>query len=208
MPLPPRTFLTTLIATAIATGDLNPDAQHAYSPTQGGQDTCKPYQKYNKYFQSASKKYNINPAILAFLAIQESTCNADEGGPTPGLMQCDSGNCQNGKSSCQYPLQDQVDCGAWVLRSGLDRANGNAVRALGAYNGWFTAADQWGYNGGKGLTLSYPCSDEGKSNGVPQNLDYLHQTLNGWFQGLDIYGKDSHLGGKYNCQQNCNDGLC
>ncbi|KAG7085241.1 transglycosylase SLT domain protein [Colletotrichum scovillei] len=183
MPLPPRTFLTTLIATAIATGDLNPDAQHAYSPTQGGQDT-------------------------SFLAIQESTCNADEGGPTPGLMQCDSGNCQNGKSSCQYPLQDQVDCGAWVLRSGLDRANGNAVRALGAYNGWFTAADQWGYNGGKGLTLSYPCSDEGKSNGVPQNLDYLHQTLNGWFQGLDIYGKDSHLGGKYNCQQNCNDGLC
>ncbi|KAK5990978.1 SPbeta prophage-derived uncharacterized transglycosylase YomI [Cladobotryum mycophilum] len=118
---------------------------------------CK---QYDQYFQAAGKKYNIDPAILAFIAMQESSCNADEGGPTPGLMQCDPGNCQNGSRSCQYPIQDNVNCGAWVLRSALDRFGGNAVHALGSYNGWYTAKDGTGLNGGKGLTKGYPCSAE------------------------------------------------
>lgn len=164
---------------------------------------CK---KYDQYFQSSGKKYNIDPAILAFIAMQESSCNADAGGSTPGLMQCDPGNCQNGKRSCQYPIQDNVDCGAHVLRAALDQSNGNAVHALGSYNGWFTASDGTGLNGGKGLTEKYPCSKEGKAHGDPQNLNYLHETLNGWFQGYDMYGKDSNLDGEYNCQQNCNNG--
>lgn len=164
----------------------------------------KSCQRYDAQFQSSGKKYNIDPAILAFLAMQESSCNADEGGPTPGLMQCDPSNCQNGKSSCQYPVQDNVDCGAHVLRAQLDDSNGNAVKAIGAYNGWFTAGS--GLNGNKGLTEKYPCSAEGKRHGEPQNLNYLHETLNGFFQGKDIYGKDNNLKGKYNCQGNCNNG--
>lgn len=164
---------------------------------------CK---KYDQNFKSSGKKYNIDPAILAFIAMQESSCNADAGGPTPGLMQCDPGNCQNGKRSCQYPIQDNVDCGAHVLRAALDRSKGNAVHALGSYNGWFTAGDGTGLNGGKGLTEKYPCSKEGKAHGVPQNLNYLHETLNGWFQGYDMYGKDRNLDGAYNCNQNCNNG--
>lgn len=160
--------------------------------------------QYDEYFQSSGSKYNIDPAVLAFLAMQESSCNADEGGPTPGLMQCDPGNCQNGQDSCQYPIQDNVDCGAWVLRTALDDNDGNAVRALGAYNGFFTAGS--GLNGGKGLTQDYPCSSEGQSNGAPQNLDYLHETLNGWFQGLDVYGDDSYIDGSYACTGNCGDG--
>lgn len=165
--------------------------------------------QYDEFFQAAGDKYGIDPAILAFIAMQESSCNADAGGPTPGLMQCDPGNCQNGQGSCQYPIQDNVDCGAWVLQSALERAEGNAVRALGSYNGWFTAADNTGMNGGRGLTEDYPCSEEGISNGVPQNLDYMHEVLNGWFQGYDIYGGDSGLGGYYNCQGSCDSGgLC
>ncbi|OAA72556.1 extracellular soluble lytic transglycosylase [Cordyceps fumosorosea ARSEF 2679] len=157
--------------------------------------------KYDKEFQSAGKKHNIDPAILAFLAMQESSCNADEGGPTPGLMQCAPENCQNGKKSCQYPVQDNVDCGAHVLRAGLDANGGNAIKAIGAYNGWFTAGS--GRNGNKGITEKYPCSAEGKRNGLPQNLDYIHETLNGWFQGYDMYGKDSGLHGKYDCKGRC-----
>ncbi|PWI73622.1 glycoside hydrolase family 23 protein [Purpureocillium lilacinum] len=170
----------------------------------------KPCQKYDQYFRGSGAKYNIDPAILAFLAMQESSCNADEGGPTPGLMQCDPGNCQNGKDSCQYPIEDNTDCGAHVLRQALDGAGGNAVHALGSYNGWFTASDGTGLNGGKGLTEGYPCSDEGKAHGVPQNLNYLHETLNGWFQGYDMYGADRDLDGEYDCDQNCNSGsgLC
>ncbi|KAJ4116158.1 hypothetical protein NW768_011130 [Fusarium equiseti] len=165
--------------------------------------------QYDENFRASGKKYNIDPAILAFIAMQESSCNADEGGPTPGLMQCAPSNCPNGSGSCQYPVQDNVDCGAQVLRNYLDNAGGNAVHALGAYNGWFTASDNSGYNGGKGLTQDYPCSAEGQSHGVPQNLDYLHEVLNGWFQGYDIYGNDAGLGGSYECQGNCNNGgLC
>jgi hypothetical protein len=166
-------------------------------------------QQYDQYFQSSGKKYNIDPAILAFLAMQESSCNADAGGPTPGLMQCDPGNCQNGQGNCWYPIQDNVDCGAWVLRSALDNSGGNAVRALGSYNGWFTAQDGTGLNGGRGITKSYPCSSEGQQHGSPQNLNYIHETLNGWFQGKDMYGDDSNLDGSYNCQGWCdNSHIC
>lgn len=161
--------------------------------------------QYDQYFKSSGEKYNIDPAILAFLAMQESSCNADAGGPTPGLMQCEPLNCQNGKSSCQYPIQDNVDCGAHVLRAALDDAGGNAVRAIGSYNGWFIKG--FGLNGGKGITVDYPCSAEGRRNGAPQNLDYLHETLNGWFQGLDVYGSDAgKVGGIYGCSGNCNNG--
>ncbi|KAJ4864782.1 glycoside hydrolase family 23 protein [Trichoderma afarasin] len=168
-----------------------------------------PCRQYDQYFQSSGQKYNIDPAILAFIAMQESSCNADAGGPTPGLMQCDPGNCQNGQSSCQYPIQDNVDCGAWVLQSALDNTGGNAVHALGSYNGWFTASDGTGLNGGRGITQDYPCSQEGRDHGDPQNLNYLHETLNGWFQGKDMYGSDANLDGSYSCSGSCSDGgLC
>lgn len=164
--------------------------------------------QYDSAFQASGAKYDIDPAVLAFIAMQESSCNNDAGGPTPGLMQCHPGNCQNGQDSCWYPVEDNVDCGAYFLRSALDGADGNAVRALGRYNGWFTAADGNGMNGGRGITVDYPCSDEGKGNGYPQNLDYIHETLNGWFQGYDIYGDDAGLGGSYDCQGNCDSNVC
>lgn len=169
----------------------------------------RPCRQYDQYFKSSGQKYNIDPAILAFIAMQESSCNADAGGPTPGLMQCEPRNCQNGKDNCQYPIQDNVDCGAHVLRAALDNTGGNAVHALGSYNGWFTASDGTGLNGGRGLTEDYPCSQKGIDHGVPQNLNYLHEILNGWFQGYDMYGADRDKDGMYNCNQNCNDGgLC
>ena len=124
-------------------------------------------------------------------------------------MQCHPDNCQNGQSSCQYPVEDNVDCGAWYLQQALESSGGNAVHALGSYNGWFTAGD-WGagQNGGRGVTEDYPCG-AGRQFGYPQNLDYLHETLNGWFQGYDVYGGDAWLDGKYACRGTCDSGgLC
>ena len=165
-----------------------------------------PCAAYDQYFQASGSSYGIDPAILAFIGMQESNCNADAGGPTPGIMQCDPGNCQNGQSSCT-DVADNVDCGAYVLQSALNQAGGNAVHAIGSYNGWFTASDGTGYNGGEGITVSYPCSAEGQSHGDPQNLDYLHETLNGWFQGYDMYGSDADLDGIYNgCTGTCSSG--
>ncbi|GLI74772.1 hypothetical protein PoHVEF18_003020 [Penicillium ochrochloron] len=160
-----------------------------------------PCAQYDQYFQSASSKYSIDPVILAVIAMQESSCNASAGGPTPGLMQVSCDNYPNGV--CTDSIQDNVDAGTNYLKSQLDAAGGNAIQAFGAYNGWFTAGS--GLNGNRGLTVDYPCSEEGKANGVPQNLDYLQQVLNGWLMGLDVYGDDSWIG-TYRCDQNCDGG--
>ncbi|KAJ5377970.1 uncharacterized protein N7496_005379 [Penicillium cataractarum] len=160
-----------------------------------------PCAQYDTYFQNASTKYTIDPVILAVIAMQESSCNANAGGPTPGLMQVSCDNYPNGQ--CTDSIQDNVDAGTNYFKSQLDAAGGNAIQAFGAYNGWFTAGS--GLNGGKGLTEGSPCSAEGRANGVPQNLDYLHQVLNGWLMGLDVYGGDNWIG-TYKCDQSCADG--
>ena len=71
--------------------------------------SCK---QYDQYFKSSGKKYNIDPAILAFLVMQQSSCNADAGTATPGLMQCAPFNCQNGKK-LQVPCSRQ--CRLWRI---------------------------------------------------------------------------------------------
>ncbi len=43
--------------------------------------------QYDSYFQKAGDGHGIDPTILAFIAMKESSCQADAGGPTPGLMQ-------------------------------------------------------------------------------------------------------------------------
>ncbi|KAF2717505.1 glycoside hydrolase family 23 protein [Polychaeton citri CBS 116435] len=162
--------------------------------------------QYNDEFQSAGDEFGIDPTILAFIALQESSCNADAGGPTPGLMQVDPGNCLDGASSCQYPILANVRAGASYLRDQLNTYNNNIVHAIGVYNGWFTSDDGQAQccNNGRGLTEDYPCTvNQNYEYGTPQNLDYLHQTLNGWFQGLDPYDSDI---GYYKCDQQCGTG--
>lgn len=156
-------------------------------------------QQYDQYFQSASSKYKVAPVILAIIAMQESSCNANAGGPTPGLMQVSCENYPNGV--CTSSIQDNVDAGTNYLMGQINSSNGNAIEAFGSYNGWFTAGS--GLNKNMGLTASYPCSVEGQSNGEPQNLDYLQQIFNGWMMGLDVYGDDSWIG-QYQCSGSCN----
>ncbi|KAL9617385.1 MAG: hypothetical protein Q9160_007835 [Pyrenula sp. 1 TL-2023] len=150
---------------------------------------------------ASGDRNGIDPVFLAFIAMQESSCDANAGaspklllleevcsptslthtactgGPTPGLMQVACSNYPDGK--CTKDVAKNVEAGTKYLRKQLDESNNNALKAIGNYNGWFTAKDGTGLNGGKGLTEKYPCSKEGKNNGQPQNLDYLHQTING-----------------------------
>ncbi|KAF2442199.1 glycoside hydrolase family 23 protein [Karstenula rhodostoma CBS 690.94] len=160
-------------------------------------------EQYDWAFQQAGDKHQIDPVFLAFIAMQESSCNADAGGPTPGLMQVACENYPDGQ--CTNDVAKNVDAGAAFLRNQLDSNNNNAIKVVGNYNGWFTAGDQTGLNGGRGLSLDYPCSDDGKAHGQPQNLDYLQQTLNGWFLGLNPYGDDNWLG-QYHCSGDCGSG--
>lgn len=161
-------------------------------------------QQYDQYFQIGGDSHGIDPVILAFIAMQESSCQADAGGPTPGLLQVSCDNYPNGV--CTDSIQDNVNAGANYLQQQLIASGNNAIAAIGSYNGWFVAGE--GLNGNNGLTEGYPCSDEGRSNGEPQNLDYLQETLNGWFTGQDVYGDQNWIG-TYNCQGSCNSGdLC
>jgi hypothetical protein len=138
------------------------------------------------------------------MAMQESSCQASAGGPTPGLLQVSCDNYPNGV--CTDSIQDNVNAGANYLQQQLAASGNNATAAIASYNGWFVAGE--GLNGNNGITQSYPCSAEGRSNGEPQNLDYLQQTLNGWFTGQDPYGDQSWIG-TYKCQGSCSSGdLC
>jgi hypothetical protein len=161
-------------------------------------------EQYDQYFQVGGDGHGIDPVILAFIAMQESSCQADAGGPTPGLMQVSCDNYPNGV--CTDSIQDNVNAGANYLQTQLQASGNNAIAAIGSYNGWFEAGS--GLNNNKGLTEDYPCSSEGQSNGEPQNLDYLQQTLNGWFTGQNPYGDQNWIG-TYKCQGACSGGnLC
>ena len=187
----------------------------------GAGSACK---QYDWAFQQSGDKHGIDPVFLAFIAMQEASCNADAGtsnhserfyeealmikagGDTPGLMQVACSNYEDG--ICTKDVGKNVDAGTTYLKGRLDASGRNAIKTIGSYNGWFTAADHKDLNNGLGLTQSYPCSDEGRSHGDPQNLDYLQQTLNGLFVGLNPQGDDSWIG-DYRCQGNCNNGhLC
>ncbi|KZZ95552.1 glycoside hydrolase family 23 protein [Moelleriella libera RCEF 2490] len=151
---------------------------------QGNRRACAA--KYDASFRAAGKRYGIDPATLAFIPMQASSCDVNAGGATPGLMQCDPTNCRNGRLQCQYTVQDTVDCGAHVLRAALDRSKGNAVHALGSYN-------------------------ERLVHGRRRHRSRCAaEPLNGWFQGYDVYGADRKLDGAYNCDQKCEAGgsLC
>jgi hypothetical protein len=108
---------------------------------------------------------------------------------------------------CTKEVAKNVKAGTVFLRKQLDPSNNTAIKAIGHYNGWFTAAEAGGKNGDEGLTEGHPCSPEGRHNGDSQNLEYLHQTLNGWFVGLNQQGEDSWIG-EYHCQRCNNGGLC
>jgi hypothetical protein len=163
-------------------------------------------QQYDWAFQQSGDSHGIDPVFLAFIAMQESSCNADAGGPTPGLMQVACENYPDGQ--CTNDVAKNVDAGAAFLKQQLDASGRNAIKTVGNYNGWFTAGDGTGLNNGRGLTQDYPCSAGGQTNGEPQNLDYLQQTLNGWFVGLNPQGDDNWIG-EYQCKGNCGNGqLC
>ncbi len=48
--------------------------------------------QFDSHFKAAHEKYGIDPVFYAVLAMQESSCNAQATGPTPGLMQVACGN--------------------------------------------------------------------------------------------------------------------
>ncbi len=146
--------------------------------------TFKDAAKYREFFVAAGAKYRINPTLLAAIAMEESHCD-------PGVG--DSGNPANAGGIMQIQGQDEkgssdpatnVMQGARELRKHLDESHGNVLEAVGSYNGWQ-----------RGLvvkTMIHP-----PWGGASMNLDYVHQVVNGWCQGVDGYNIGS-FNKKYN----------
>jgi hypothetical protein len=147
------------------------------------QDSKSPFQSCKKYlsiFEAAAKKYNIPDILLASFAQQESSCNPSTrgGGGEVGMFQLSQDKCPGGKSSsaCLDPTTNTNLAAAYISKQ-LDSMNGNLLQMIGEYNGWslkMTVADA------TKAAHSSCCRCQ-------NNLDYIHQFMNGWMQNKDAY---------------------
>jgi len=136
-------------------------------------------QDYVQYFEQWGTEYGIPSIILASIALQESSCDdgATGAGGTTGLMQISLDKCTGAPGGNCYDASFNIQAGAKYLSDTIAQEGGNFLLALGEYNGWYI-----GMTVQKVLAVQYSCC------GCMQNLDYLQQSLNGWFVGKDAYG--------------------
>lgn len=126
--------------------------------------------KYKSAFDNAASQTGVPAVLLMAFAMQESSCNpsAKGGNGEIGMMQLTPDKCTN--ANC-WDATTNIEKGAEYFKSQLDAFGGNALQAIGAYNGW-----QKGLTYDKATNQQYGCHSQ-------NNLDYLNQMLNGWSQG-------------------------
>lgn len=145
------------------------------SPDQAIQNpTFSPCVKYLDLFKQVAAKYDLPPILIMSFAMQESTCNEHLRGPNGeiGIMQLTPDKCTN--AQCWDP-RTNIEKGASLFKGLLDTSNGNAIQAIGSYNGW-----EPGMTMSQATSKQYGCAAQ-------RNLDYLYQTLSGFCQGKDGY---------------------
>jgi hypothetical protein len=111
--------------------------------------------------------------------MQESSCNPNEvgGAGEQVLMQIkkDKCGCSPG-GNCKDP-DFNIKVGARFFADTLESNNGDVLKSIGQYNGWAV-----------GLTIGKAtAARSGSCCRCQQNLDYLHQFLNGWCQNINAY---------------------
>ncbi|KAG8886220.1 hypothetical protein FRB97_006223 [Tulasnella sp. 331] len=135
-------------------------------------------------FNSYASKYNLPAIMLMSFAMQESTCNNNIQDPagTIGMFQLAPENCPSGVDCTDIDNNFEYACK--LIIQYLSDANGNVVKMVGAYNGWYD-------NMTESEAKKAPCDQQ-------QNLDYLQQWANAWMQGTDGYS----VGSIQNCNSN------
>ncbi|PWN36521.1 lysozyme-like protein [Meira miltonrushii] len=141
-----------------------------------------PCKKYLSIFNSIEQETGVPTTVLMSFAMQESSCNKGCTGPNGeiGLMQLTKENCREMgvNPGDAWDPETNIRLGAKQFKQYLDQNNGNVIIAIGMYNGWYK-----GLTESKARNKQYGC-------GAQNNLDYLDQTLNAWWQGKDGYTKD------------------
>lgn len=136
----------------------------------------KPCAPYVDIFDREAANTGLPPILIASIAMQESTCNPNVrgGGGEYGMMQITQDKCTEGIDCLDVSYN--IKTGAAYLKSRLDANNGNVLLMLGEYNGWSA-----------GLTVAKATAVKGSCCKCQNNLNYMQQMLNGWFQNLAGY---------------------
>ncbi|THH21333.1 hypothetical protein EW146_g181 [Bondarzewia mesenterica] len=178
---PPFVQLSDLIA-----ADLSSSVKDANSPFKACNDFVGLFEKYGAEF-------NVPAIMLASFAMQESSCNPQTvgGAGEQGLMQLTKDKCgQAPGGNCKDPDYN-IRTGAKYFTDTLNSNGGDVLTTIGQYNGWppkMTFAEAT-------AAASTSCCR------CQNNLDYLHQFVNGWLQNVNAYTTQPRLGKFFNLDQ-------
>ncbi|KAL1728083.1 glycoside hydrolase family 23 protein [Schizophyllum commune] len=167
----------------VVTVDLNEAIQKPDSPFKACQDFVWAFQQYGN-------ENGIPPIMLASFAMQESTCNPNTvgGNGEQGLMQITQDKCGGAPGGNCKDVAYNVRTGAEYFKGVLDSNGGDLLQSIANYNGWRV-----------GMTYGDATAAQWNGNCFAQNnLDYLHQFLNGWCQNIDAYTHQPPLGQYFN----------
>ncbi|KAF8639541.1 hypothetical protein AX17_001446 [Amanita inopinata Kibby_2008] len=163
------------------------DLQSALARPHNAFEACR---SYVSLFEKYGKRYGVQPIMLAAFAMQESSCNphAVGGGGEQGLMQITRDKCDGAPGgNCKEP-DFNIRTAAAFFSSILKSNGGNVLASLGHYNGWH-----------KGLTRAQATAAAHTGCCRCQNnLDYLHQFVNGWLQNINAQDAVPRLGKYFN----------
>ncbi|GAA5953100.1 hypothetical protein JCM10213_002635 [Rhodosporidiobolus nylandii] len=166
---PPTLRLTQLKTLTLSSALALPNSVYA---------ACRSFQPL---FEKYADEEGLPPVLLMAFAMQESSCNPStmgDGGGAFGLMQITAGPSRLlllSPPAFSLTLPALIATAAKYFSSTLKSFDGDFLLALGAYNGWY-----------EGLTHEAATAAAGSGCcECQQNLDYLHQMLNGWLLGLD-----------------------
>ncbi|KAJ7163599.1 lysozyme-like protein [Mycena crocata] len=171
---PPRMTVDQIVAVDLAQALKSPDTPFS---------ACA---KYVRMFEKYANMYGLKPIMLASFAMQESSCNPATigGGGEQGLMQLTKDKCGGAPGGNCLDPDFNIKTGAKFFAQTLDDNGGDLLLSIGMYNGWF-----------KGLTVGKAkAAQHTACCRCQNNLDYLHQFMNGWVQNVNAY---SHNLGKY-----------
>lgn len=141
-------------------------------------------------FEQFGGEFGIPPIVLASFAMQESSCRPDTvgGGGEQGLMQITQEKCGGAPGgNCRDPAFN-IRTGASYFAQTLANNGGDVLVSIGQYNGWR-----------RGLTFEQATAAR-YSNccRCQNNMDYMHQFLNGWCQNRNAYDSGLRLGRYFN----------
>ncbi|KAG1770489.1 glycoside hydrolase family 23 protein [Suillus occidentalis] len=168
---------------SIVTVDLSTVAYQDGSAFANCKDFVPTFEKYGS-------KYGIPAILLASFAMEESSCKPSTvgGAGEQGLMQLTNDKCVGAPKGDCKDVDFNIGAGAKFFTQLLQENNGDLLSCIGHYNGWF-----------QGMTYADATAAAHGGNCRQQNnLDYLHQFLNGWCQNINAYQHNPPLGKYFN----------